>query len=190
MDRQINPNTCLAYMTTGCLIENLVSKKSLADYTHIVIDEVHERDEDTDLLLLIVRKFLRHTESSTKVVLMSATVQASKFADYFSVAVNGSFKPATIINVENQQQHAVSVYYLDDMRTNEVIIGFLIFDCLKLNGLLFLLSVFGALSVRPGTSRTADRGRQLQSCDISDHSSGPAQRDCTFRQKLPSVSPV
>lgn len=124
MERQVNPNTCLTYMTTGCLIENLVSKKSLADYTHIVIDEVHERDEDTDLLLLIVRKFLRHTESATKLVLMSATVQASKFADYFSTAVNGSFKPAPIVNVENRRQHAVNVYYLDDMRSNEVISNF------------------------------------------------------------------
>ena len=102
---------------------------------------------------------------------------------------SGSFKPATINNVENKQQNYVSVYYLDNMRTNEVIIGSLIFDCFKLNE-FFLLIVSGAFSVRPGTSRTDDRRRQLQYCNITDQSSGPAQRNCTFRQKHPSVSPV
>lgn len=34
MERQVNPGTCLTYLTTGCLLEALVSKKSLEGYTH------------------------------------------------------------------------------------------------------------------------------------------------------------
>ncbi len=34
MERQTQPYTCLTYMTTGCLLEILVGKKSLEGFTH------------------------------------------------------------------------------------------------------------------------------------------------------------
>ena len=115
MERRTSEFTCLTYMTTGCLLEALVARKSLDGFTHIIVDEVHERDEDTDLLLLVVRKLLRHTRCSTKVILMSATVETSKFADYFSTPVNGIFQPAPVIQVDSEQMFSVRVYYLDDI---------------------------------------------------------------------------
>ena len=34
MERETQPFTCLTYMTTGCLLEILVGKKSLEGFTH------------------------------------------------------------------------------------------------------------------------------------------------------------
>ncbi len=116
MERKVGPFTCLTYMTTGCLLETLVSKKALDGFTHIIVDEVHERDEDTDLLLLVLRKFLKHT-NSTKVILMSATVEASKFSEYFSTPMNSFLKPAPIIEVGSEQKFAVHTYYWDEIET-------------------------------------------------------------------------
>jgi HrpA-like RNA helicase len=97
-------------MTTGCLLEMLVGKKSLSEFTHIILDEVHERDEDTDILLLLVRELWK-SRISTKVILMSATVDASRFSDYLK---------APVINVESAPPFAVKEFYLDDLRSMPV----------------------------------------------------------------------
>ena len=121
MERRAKDFTCITYMTTGCLLEMLVGKKSLSEITHIIVDEVHERDEDTDILLLVVRKLWWKLESSTKVILMSATVNASKFSEYLTSHVCGMNDPAPVINVENAPPFTVSEYFLDDLRTMTVI---------------------------------------------------------------------
>ena len=86
----------------------------------VIVDEVHERDEDTDLLLLVIRKFLRHTQNSVKVILMSATADADKFSDYFKTPVKGSFCNAPIIEVEARLPYDVREYYLNDLQKLKV----------------------------------------------------------------------
>ena len=49
----------------------------------MIVDEVHERSEESDFLLLILRDLLP-LRPDLKVVLMSATVDAQLFSDYFS----------------------------------------------------------------------------------------------------------
>lgn len=46
-----------------------------------MVDEVHERDVETDFLLVVVRELLRH-HPSLRVVVMSATLDASMFTRY------------------------------------------------------------------------------------------------------------
>ncbi|KAL1892084.1 putative ATP-dependent RNA helicase ucp12 [Sporothrix stenoceras] len=87
----IAARTRITFVTTGVLlrrlqvsggrIEDVVA--SLADVSHIVIDEVHERSLDTDFLLCILRDVLR-VRTDLKLVLMSATLDASTFKDYFA----------------------------------------------------------------------------------------------------------
>ena len=48
----------------------------------MLIDEVHERGVDTDFLMCVLRDLLK-TEKSFKIVLMSATLNAKKFSEYF-----------------------------------------------------------------------------------------------------------
>ncbi|XP_045032177.1 ATP-dependent RNA helicase TDRD9-like [Daphnia magna] len=131
MEHQVSESTLLTYLTTGCLFEALVAKKSLESYTHIIIDEVHERDEDTDFLLLVVRKFLRHTRTTTKVFLMSVTFDADKFGQYFNSPVIGNFpftskrpfRNAPIIEVEHGEPHDIRVYYSEHLQKLEFLGG-------------------------------------------------------------------
>jgi len=46
-------------------------------------DEVHERDLNTDFLLIILKKLLTR-RPDIKVVLMSATIESSLFSSYFN----------------------------------------------------------------------------------------------------------
>jgi HrpA-like RNA helicase len=46
------------------------------------VDEVHERDLDTDFLLIILRELLAN-RPGLKLILMSATLNADMFSSYF-----------------------------------------------------------------------------------------------------------
>ena len=88
-------DTRLLFCTTGVLLKMLEGDhelssagKGAAPVSHVVIDEVHERSCDSDLLLVMCRKMLRTQKQRDgspriKLVLMSATVQSQVFADYF-----------------------------------------------------------------------------------------------------------
>lgn len=57
-------------------------EKLFEEFTHIIMDEVHERDIDIDFSLIITKHFLK--VYPIKLILMSATISSQKFANYFS----------------------------------------------------------------------------------------------------------
>lgn len=68
-------------MTTGVLLKALSDKDALAGVTHVVVDEVHERDRNSDFALILLRDLLPQ-RPDLRVVLMSATPQISLFSGY------------------------------------------------------------------------------------------------------------
>ncbi|XP_069853556.1 ATP-dependent RNA helicase TDRD9 isoform X1 [Dipodomys merriami] len=114
LEKIATEDTKLIYMTTGVLLQKIVSAKSLMEFTHIFIDEVHERTEEMDFLLLVVRKLLRTNSRFVKVVLMSATINCKEFSDYFAVPVQNKMNPAYVFEVEGKP-HAIEEYYLNDL---------------------------------------------------------------------------
>lgn len=79
----------VTYCTTGILLQQLQhSPDEVLDATsHLIIDEVHERDMQIDFLLIILKKVMAQRialkKPTPKVVLMSATMDAELFASYF-----------------------------------------------------------------------------------------------------------
>uniref|UniRef100_A0A182VKH7 Probable ATP-dependent RNA helicase spindle-E n=1 Tax=Anopheles merus TaxID=30066 RepID=A0A182VKH7_ANOME len=113
LKEMVSEDTRLTYVTTGVLLNKLITSKSISSYTHIILDEVHEREVDMDFLLIIVRRLLA-TMHNTKIILMSATIESSEFAQYFKIpGPNSLFAPQ--LAVSNVTQHDVSVYYLEDL---------------------------------------------------------------------------
>lgn len=113
--KNISSDTRITYCTTGVLLHKLINKKHMLDYTHVILDEVHERDEDMDFLMLVVKKLLRLNSSNVKVILMSATIDVYKFADYFSIPVGDTLLSAPILDVPKERHYNISVYYIDEM---------------------------------------------------------------------------
>ncbi|NXH35152.1 DHX36 helicase, partial [Myiagra hebetior] len=72
----------ILYCTTGIVLQWLQSDKHLVSISHIVLDEIHERNLQSDVLMSIVKDLL-NVRQDLKVILMSATLNAEKFSEYF-----------------------------------------------------------------------------------------------------------
>jgi len=77
----------------------------LQGITHVIVDEVHERQWQIDFLLIALRQILKQ-RSDLKVILMSATLDANLFIDFFG--------GAPLISVPGRT-FQVSSYYLEDL---------------------------------------------------------------------------
>jgi len=67
---------------------------ALASVSHVIVDEVHERDRHCDFLLLVLRDMLARCRG-LRLVLMSATADLNVLTNYFrgAVVVNGEDLP-------------------------------------------------------------------------------------------------
>ncbi|KAB2108873.1 putative ATP-dependent RNA helicase [Alternaria gaisen] len=108
--------TKITFVTTGVLLRRLQTSggnaddvvAALADVSHVVVDEVHERSLDTDFLLVLLRQILRKRKD-LKVILMSATLDAAVFEAYFK-----EVGPVGRVEIEGRT-HPVTDYYVDDV---------------------------------------------------------------------------
>lgn len=114
LDRKhISSDTRISYVTTGILLQKLITKEDINRYTHIILDEVHERDLDIDFCLLILKMILK-SNTSIKVVLMSATIDCAKFSKYFSNSGTKFSRDAPVKNIDGAT-YEVKEYYLEDL---------------------------------------------------------------------------
>lgn len=86
LDRAIADTAHIVYCTVGILLRQLVATQAqpyLSDVTHVVVDEVHERDVQTDFLLTLLKAILPRNPH-LRLILMSATASIDLFERYFA----------------------------------------------------------------------------------------------------------
>lgn len=106
LESRVSPKTLLTYCTNGVLLRTLMGGDSaLATITHIIVDEIHERDRFCDFLLIALKDALVKFRS-LKVVLMSATMDTSIFLKYFN--------NCSVVNVPGRL-YDVDVFFLQDI---------------------------------------------------------------------------
>ena len=99
-------DTRILLCTTGVLLRRLQCDGELKTLSHVFVDEVHERDVATDFLLIVLRRLLTK-RPKLKLILMSATLNAQVFADYFQ-----QFNPY-LAEIPGRA-HPVQAFYLED----------------------------------------------------------------------------
>uniref|UniRef100_A0A0P4W1J7 RNA helicase n=1 Tax=Scylla olivacea TaxID=85551 RepID=A0A0P4W1J7_SCYOL len=88
------------FCTTGMLLQGLHTNPQLAGVSHVIVDEVHERSVQTDILLILLRRLLQQ-RPSLRVVLMSASLSTHQLLQYFRadeaalITVPGTLYPLT-----------------------------------------------------------------------------------------------
>jgi len=118
-------DTMITYMTTGVLLQRLISRKNFKDISHIIIDEVHERDLESDLLLLVIKKIMQDDKKAknrhVKLILMSATLNARKFSKYFPTQKGESeVEECPVVKIPHTFRHRIDELFLDNLIGNSV----------------------------------------------------------------------
>nr|XP_033784979.1 3'-5' RNA helicase YTHDC2 isoform X2 [Geotrypetes seraphini] len=83
LESRVSPKTLLTFCTNGVLLRTLMAGDStLSTVTHVIVDEVHERDRFSDFLLTKLRDVLQK-HSCLKLILSSAALDVNLFLRYF-----------------------------------------------------------------------------------------------------------
>ncbi|XP_047365183.1 ATP-dependent RNA helicase DHX33-like isoform X1 [Vespa velutina] len=100
-----SPQTRIKYLTDGMMVREAMTDEILSDYSVVILDEAHERSVQTDVLLGVTKRAqnLRKLKNlpPLKLLVMSATIDADKFAKYFH---------APVLYLEGRQ-HPVKIYH-------------------------------------------------------------------------------
>ncbi|MFK5647583.1 ATP-dependent helicase HrpB [Ornithinimicrobium sp. LYQ121] len=78
-ERHVGPGTVVEFVTAGILLRRLLSDPELRDVGAVVLDEVHERGLDTDLLVGMLAE-VRQLRPDLLLVAMSATLDTTALA--------------------------------------------------------------------------------------------------------------
>lgn len=79
-DQKLNPETRVEFVTTGVLLRRLLSDPELPGVVGVVLDEVHERQIESDLTVAMISQ-LSQLREDLHVVAMSATLDAQRWSD-------------------------------------------------------------------------------------------------------------
>ncbi len=71
------PYGSIMFCTVGVLLRKLES--GLRGVSHVIIDEIHERDVNSDFIMVLMRDMV-HTYPDLRVILMSATIDTTLFS--------------------------------------------------------------------------------------------------------------
>ncbi|VDL97470.1 unnamed protein product [Schistocephalus solidus] len=96
------PFGSVLFCTVGTMCRKM--EAGLRGISHIVIDEIHERDVNTDFMLILIRDMIQ-ANRDLRVVLMSATIDTTTFTDYFG--------DCALVELEGRT-HPVTYYFLED----------------------------------------------------------------------------
>lgn len=86
MNSCVSKKTNLIYTTSGYLLQCLLHEKASSFFkniTHLILDEIHEREKITDFLLITIRDVIKEKNLPMKIILMSATLETEIFSNYF-----------------------------------------------------------------------------------------------------------
>eukprot|EP00804_Cyclotella_cryptica_P022446 CCRYP_015097-RA/>CCRYP_015097-RA protein AED:0.01 eAED:0.01 QI:126/1/1/1/0/0/2/1566/785 len=130
LDSQVDFSSCrVIYMTIGILLRMLVQPQTQLDapnvesdiapplsiftISHLIIDEVHERDVNTDFVLALLKDMIlakSSTNDMPRLVLMSATASSELFVRYFT-GLGGTIPAAIEVRGKN---FPVDILWLSD----------------------------------------------------------------------------
>ncbi|KAK1972746.1 helicase associated domain-containing protein [Colletotrichum sublineola] len=88
-DHQVPKGTKIKFLTEGMLLQELLRDPSLKQYSAVVVDEIHERSVDVDLVSGFLKQILLSDRKGRggiplKVVVMSATADVERIQGFFN----------------------------------------------------------------------------------------------------------
>lgn len=132
--------TKITVMTDGVLLNKLRDDPELSGIDYVILDEFHERNVNTDLLVTLLREVQMNFRDDLKIVVMSATLLSESNEDDFSKEestgdklkrVLGGIKDCKIIRSEGRQ-FPITYHYPSNKKGILAPFGLLLNDSRKL----------------------------------------------------------
>lgn len=118
----------LDFETPGVILRRATQDPLLSSLTHLVIDEVHERNADMDMLLALAKQAQnerrRRNLTPLKIVLMSATLDTSQWERYFTnendevTAESASTSSTTVsrVNIPDARRFPIDIVHAGEAK--------------------------------------------------------------------------
>ncbi|XP_045533656.1 probable ATP-dependent RNA helicase DHX35 isoform X1 [Pieris brassicae] len=107
------PDTGIVFMTEGVLLREMFASPLLMQYSCIVLDEVHERSQMTDVLMGLLKKIAKKRKN-LKIVVSSATMDAEFLKDFFNLGDKNSHTDTSVIMSMQGRTHPIDVFYVEE----------------------------------------------------------------------------
>jgi HrpA-like RNA helicase len=104
--------TVIHFVTCGYILKLMAHHPGFfSEHTHIIVDEVHERSIEGDMLCMMTRKLLTDYPG-IRLVLMSATMETDLLKDYYADIMYPRELVSTFVGV---RCFPLKYYYLEDI---------------------------------------------------------------------------
>ncbi|KAF2827354.1 pre-mRNA-splicing factor ATP-dependent RNA helicase PRP16 [Ophiobolus disseminans] len=128
-DNATGPGTKIKFLTEGMLLQEMLRDPVMSQYSAIVVDEVHERSVNVDLILGFLKNLVEQMENGgsskrkdpLKVVVMSATADVESLVKFFedsrapsSSALNAQIERRISTCFVEGRQYPVKTTYLPE----------------------------------------------------------------------------
>ena len=111
-DENVGPANRIKFLTEGMLLQELLRDANLSQYSCVIVDEVHERSINVDLILGFLKNLLTSDKrkAALKVVVMSATANVNHLSIFFSASreSNETAIASTDTNGAHPENHSSS----------------------------------------------------------------------------------
>ncbi|KAL2126875.1 hypothetical protein VTI74DRAFT_11690 [Chaetomium olivicolor] len=114
-DHRVPPGTKIKFLTEGMLLQELLRDPHLRQYSAIIVDEIHERSVDVDLLSGFLKQIISGDKAGRggiplKVVIMSATANVESIKRFFNTQPD---EPATEADTAPKSKAAVEFLQIE-----------------------------------------------------------------------------
>jgi len=81
-----SPNAKIIFYTDRMMVEEIVKDKTLSKFSHVIIDEAHERNLFTDIIIGFLKQVAKK-RNDLKVIITSATIDEDLFSNFYNCPV-------------------------------------------------------------------------------------------------------
>ena len=123
-DESTSPSTRIKYLTEGMLLQEMLRDSAMSQYSCVVVDEVHERSVNVDLLLGFLKQLVQgvneRRKTPLKVVVMSATADVDSISRFFQEPLPANHLEAAASVADGKADAAGSEASWDGLSDTEI----------------------------------------------------------------------